>query len=659
MFDINNLPSPSAAGETYTTRDGTAYVSALAGGVFVWRLSVQDALTAAQLADINRIDAIETAKQDQITGTSSSITIPGAGTGGADLTFSGGGGGTIGSDIVVESVAGPELFNGRAFDGVPEIDFASNAGNMSIRAGTLTHYEGTWTAELGTGDLTDVLPGQFATDVTGIAIDNVDANGNDFGSILQRGTALNPTTEIEILSADTSSTIISRALISAYQLSTQAGDDHTILLLTGYSMADFPAGTSFTIRLYPDNLPDEGQLRFNSDTRIGSGSAPHNLQVFGTITDGSGNEYSTGSGGGSAITVQEEGTNVGTAAETLNFVGPNITVTGAGSEKTITVLTTEQTGLSGQYPTTGGVAIESTQSVVHPLDVDGSWSTASPNVFGTSGIEYVPATTTSFAEGQDSSAFFRNNTGADIDLTNARMDARITFTALPPDSTTAPSLRVSQDGSATQTFIDTKTSFNTVGTYSFSDTDILNTSGRDTWADGTSLRVWIEEPTTSDTPFTYTVDYFAISFTQRQFERAPVDVVANPAGTTGDALTRISINNMDYNVAGGGLTADAVAAQIRAAAGTGLTATGSAATATLNVDAAIVAFQLFFVRPSQVTTGTTGGGSGSETYDTYIHATFGTWYYFGARTVPQWQNSALDIAATIRFDLAGQPITIA
>ena len=405
MFDINNLPSPSAAGETYTTRDGTAYVSALAGGVFVWRLSVQDALTAAQLADINRIDAIETAKQDQITGTSSSITIPGAGTGGADLTFSGGGGGTIGTDIVVESVAGPELFNGRAFDGVPEIDFASNAGNMSIRAGTLTHYEGTWTLIATPSSLTDIAPGQVDSGILGLSLNNEDSNGNDFGDILQRMDGGSPSTEIEILSS-TGTTLTTRTALTSATPPVSGDTERTFVRFAGYTSANFPNDLVITIRLYPDNVPAEGQLRFNSDTRIGSGSAPHNLQVFGTITDGSGNEYSTGSGGG-------------------------------------------------------------------------------------------------------------------------------------------------------------------------------------------------------------------------------------------------------------GISAGTAATQIRAAAGTGLTATGLAATATLNVDAAIVAFQLFFVRPSQVTTGTTGGGSGSETYDTYIHATFGTWYYFGERTVPQWQNSALDIAATIRFDLAGQPITIA
>jgi hypothetical protein len=50
----------------------------------------------------------------------------------------------------------------------------------------------------------------------------------------------------------------------------------------------------------------------------------------------------------SAITVQEEGTSLSTAATTLNFVGSNVTATGTGAVKTITIsdsdtqLTTEQ-----------------------------------------------------------------------------------------------------------------------------------------------------------------------------------------------------------------------------------------------------------------------------------------------------------------------------
>ena len=39
----------------------------------------------------------------------------------------------------------------------------------------------------------------------------------------------------------------------------------------------------------------------------------------------------------SAITVQEEGSSLSTAATTLNFVGTNVTASGTGSTKTITI----------------------------------------------------------------------------------------------------------------------------------------------------------------------------------------------------------------------------------------------------------------------------------------------------------------------------------
>lgn len=42
-------------------------------------------------------------------------------------------------------------------------------------------------------------------------------------------------------------------------------------------------------------------------------------------------------GGGAALTVEDEGTPLATAADTLDFVGPLVTASGAGAEKTITV----------------------------------------------------------------------------------------------------------------------------------------------------------------------------------------------------------------------------------------------------------------------------------------------------------------------------------
>jgi len=59
---------------------------------------------------------------------------------------------------------------------------------------------------------------------------------------------------------------------------------------------------------------------------------------------------STASGGGSSLTIQDEGVTLNTDATTLNFVGANVESTGTGSTKTITV-----TGGSGSAVSSGAV----------------------------------------------------------------------------------------------------------------------------------------------------------------------------------------------------------------------------------------------------------------------------------------------------------------
>ena len=61
----------------------------------------------------------------------------------------------------------------------------------------------------------------------------------------------------------------------------------------------------------------------------------------------------------SAITVQEEGTSLATAATTLNFVGANVTATGTGATKTITIAGGGGSGLQSRTSanaTTGSIA---------------------------------------------------------------------------------------------------------------------------------------------------------------------------------------------------------------------------------------------------------------------------------------------------------------
>ena len=60
-------------------------------------------------------------------------------------------------------------------------------------------------------------------------------------------------------------------------------------------------------------------------------------QVLAINAAGNAMEFQTVSGGGSSLTVQEEGSSLSTAATTLNFVGSGVTATGSGATKTITV----------------------------------------------------------------------------------------------------------------------------------------------------------------------------------------------------------------------------------------------------------------------------------------------------------------------------------
>jgi len=78
-----------------------------------------------------------------------------------------------------------------------------------------------------------------------------------------------------------------------------------------------------------------GNFTFNADQSVGSGQDNHVLTYdhsAGTI----GLEASSG-GGGSAITIKEEGSALATAASSINFVGSAVTASGTGVDKTITI----------------------------------------------------------------------------------------------------------------------------------------------------------------------------------------------------------------------------------------------------------------------------------------------------------------------------------
>ena len=151
-----------------------------------------------------------------------------------------------------------------------------------------------------------------------------------------------------------------------------------------------------------------------TDLGISDGSAGQVL-----TTDGSGNfSFTTvSSGGGSAITIQDEGSALATAATTINFVGAGVTASGTGATKTITIA-----GGGG-----GGTTVnpEFTESIT--LDSDESTDPVSTQFFvfygnttdATTTRLYKDSSNTSIAVPQQTTMFFeadivgRNNTTPD------------------------------------------------------------------------------------------------------------------------------------------------------------------------------------------------------------------------------------------------------
>ncbi len=88
------------------------------------------------------------------------------------------------------------------------------------------------------------------------------------------------------------------------------------------------------------NLPEGSNLYYTDarvDTHLNTSGA-----ASGNILSWNGTDYAwvadqTGGGGGTAITVQDEGSNLSTAASVINFVGAGVVASGQGTTKTITV----------------------------------------------------------------------------------------------------------------------------------------------------------------------------------------------------------------------------------------------------------------------------------------------------------------------------------
>lgn len=116
------------------------------------------------------------------------------------------------------------------------------------------------------------------------------------------------------------------------------------------------------------------------DTYLAHDTVTGQLRIGDGITPG-GTLVATG--GGSSLTVQDEGSSLSTAATTLNFVGSGVEVTGDGATKTVTIsggggssdlgdLQIEGSKLSVQDSSTVGVGIENIRIAGNTFTIDDS-----------------------------------------------------------------------------------------------------------------------------------------------------------------------------------------------------------------------------------------------------------------------------------------------
>lgn len=100
---------------------------------------------------------------------------------------------------------------------------------------------------------------------------------------------------------------------------------------------DIVSTSDADIDIIPNGTGDVnlGNFKFDVDQSVGSGTDDFVL-TYNHSTGKISLEAASG-GGGSSLTVQDEGASLTTAATTLNFVGSGVTASGTGATKTITI----------------------------------------------------------------------------------------------------------------------------------------------------------------------------------------------------------------------------------------------------------------------------------------------------------------------------------
>ena len=113
-------------------------------------------------------------------------------------------------------------------------------------------------------------------------------------------------------------------------LTNSAGGSDSVTLAAGSNITISESGDTITIASTAGSSYTDSDVNTHLNTSTASS---------GEVLSWNGSDYDwvAQSGGGSSLTIQDEGTPLSTAATTLNFVGSGVVASGTGSTKTITI----------------------------------------------------------------------------------------------------------------------------------------------------------------------------------------------------------------------------------------------------------------------------------------------------------------------------------
>ena len=157
--------------------------------------------------------------------------------------------------------------------------------------------------------------------------DKINDNFNEFYSKVGDGSNLHPLTFPNV-----TGTVLTTANSNVGATTTSSSDaDHVLVndggILKKITPANLGIGSAYTLL-----VQEEGT------NTSATGATTLNFVGAGVVASGTGaTKTITISGGGSGITVQDEGNALSTVGTTLNFVGAGVTASGTGATKTITI----------------------------------------------------------------------------------------------------------------------------------------------------------------------------------------------------------------------------------------------------------------------------------------------------------------------------------